>query len=293
MDISWLERLSLFRYALLAATLAGLVCPFLGSFLYLRRTSFYGITLPQFASAGIVFGFAILPWWIDHVGLGDLTLATALSDSHSAMTFHMVWASVFTFGGLLALVWLGRRGGSEVGRVAAAFALANAATYVFGRISPIGRSFVDELLQGEVLGVGQHEFETIAVLFSAAMVLLLLFRRDFLLTSFDREFALVSGARVLAFESLLVVLIGLVIATGTITLGPTLLFGLLVVPPLAARSWARSMASFWILCPLFGLLSVAGGVVVSFELDLPLGAAVVAAAGVLLIPGAVAAFLRR
>jgi len=284
MDISWADRLVLFGPALSAALLAGLVCPLVGSLLYLRRTSFYGITLPQFASAGVVFGFVVLPWWIVHVGLGALTIDVALSDSHAAMNFHIVWASLFTFGGLLALVWLGRRGGSEVGRVAAAFALANAATFVFGRISPIGRSFVDELLQGEILGVGLHELETVAVVFGAVLVLLCLFRRDLLVTSFDREFALVLGKRVLLFETLLNVLTGATIAVGTITLGPTILFGLLVVPPLAARAWARSMSAYWLLAPVFGVLAVVGGVVASFELDLPLGAAVVGAAGLLLVP---------
>jgi zinc transport system permease protein len=290
-DISWADRLSLFRYALSAALLAGMVCPLLGSFLYLRRTSFYGITLPQFAAAGMVFGFVLLPWWIARIGLAGMTLDDALSP-HAAMNYHFIWASVFTFGGLLALVWLGKRGGSEVGRVAAAFALANAATYLFGRISPIGRSFVDELLQGEILGVGRHELETVAIVFVPVLALLTLFRRDLLLASFDREFALVLGKRVLALEALLNVLTGLTIAVGTIVLGPTILFGLLVIPPLAARSWARSMGGLWCLSLFFGLLSVVGGIIASFELDLPLGAAVVGVAGSLLLPGALTARLR-
>jgi zinc transport system permease protein len=291
-DVTWAERLSLFRYALAAAFVAGIVCPLVGALLHVRRTSFYGITLPQFAAAGVVFGFVVLPWWIAHVGLGDLTVEEALTDSHAAMNYHLAWAAVFTFGGLLALVWLGRRGGSEIGRVAAAFALANAATYLFGRISPVGRTFVDELLQGEILGVGQHELEVLALLFALVLALLVVFRRELLLMSFDREFALVTGEHVVAFESLLNGLTGLAVAAGTITLGPTILFGLLVVPPLAARAWARSMQAYWLLAPAFGVLSVAGGVVASFELDLPLGAAVVAAAGLLLVPGAVAARLR-
>ena len=37
--------------------LAGLVCPLVGCFLMLRRTSFYGIALPQFAAAGVACGF--------------------------------------------------------------------------------------------------------------------------------------------------------------------------------------------------------------------------------------------
>lgn len=293
MDISWGDRLDLFRYALAAAVCAGLVCPLVGAFLFVRRTSFYGITLPQFATAGVVFGFVVLPWWVVHVGLGGLDIDTALADSHAAMNYHFMWAGVFTFGGLVALVLLSRKGGSEIGRVAAAFAIANAATYLFGRISPIGKSLVDELLQGEILGVGQHEFETIASVFGLVLATVILFHRDFLIASYDRETALVLGKRVVAFETLLTVITGLTVAVGTMTLGPTLLFGLLVLPPLAARRYARSMVGFYALSSAIGVAAVAGGIVASFELDLPLGAAIVGVAALLLVPGLLLAGIVR
>ncbi len=287
MDISWMDRIELFRYALAAALCASVVCPLIGVFLFVRRTSFYGITLPQFATAGVVFGFALLPWWVAHVGLGGLDLDTALSDSHAAMNYHFMWAGAFTFGGLITLVLLGRRGGSEIGRVAAAFAIANAATYLFGRVSPVGKSLVDELLQGEILGVGQHEFETLATVLGVVLVVVIFFHRDFLIASFDRDGARVLGQRVIVFEALLTTITGLTIAVGTMTLGPTLVFGLLVLPPLAARTYARSMMSFYFAASAIGVVSTLLGIVASFELDLPLGAAIVGVAGLMLVPGLV------
>ena len=189
MEISWADRLHLFQYALQAALCAGLVCPLLGAFLYLRRTSFYGVTLPQFATAGVVFGFLVLPWWIAHVGLGGLTVDAALSNSHAAMNYHVIWAALFTFGGLLWLDLLARRSGPDVGRVAAGFAIASAATILFSRLTPVGASFVDELLQGEVLGVGVHEFETIAALLGLVALSFWVFYRDLAFVSYDREMA--------------------------------------------------------------------------------------------------------
>jgi ABC-type Mn2+/Zn2+ transport system permease subunit len=283
--VSWGERLELFRYALLAALVVGAVCPLVGVFLFLRRTSFYGITLPLFATVGVVLGFAVLPWWIAHVGLGDLSVETALSDSHAAMNYHFAWAAALTFAGLASLVLLGRVGGAEVGRVAAAFAIANAATILLGRMSPLGKGFVDDLLQGEILGVGVHEFEMIAVLFGLVLVLLFLFHRDLLIVSFDRDAARVLGKPATAFEALLHGITGLTVATGTMIVGPTLLFGLLVLPPLAARRWANSMPSLFLLSSAFGLLASLCGVVAAFEWDLPLGAAIVGVSALLLIPG--------
>jgi len=286
MDISWGLRWELFHFPILAALVAGVVCPLIGTMLYLRRTSFYGIALPQFAAAGIVFGFVVLPWWAAWFGLGDLTPDEALADVHAALNYHFFWAAVFTFGGLFSLVWLGRRGGNEIGRVAAAFALANASTYLFGRISPVGMSFVAELLQAEILSVGLHEFEVIAGAYGLVFGVMWCFHRDFVLVSFDRDYAQVLGRSTLRLELLLNGLIGITVAVGTIIVGPTLIFGLLVIPTLVARRWVHSMGRFLVLSSLIGLVSVGLGVVLSFELDLPLGAAIVAASLILLLPGA-------
>jgi ABC-type Mn2+/Zn2+ transport system permease subunit len=283
MDSSWTERLELFRWAILAAIVAGTVCPLVGTFLLVRRTSFYGITLPAFATAGVVFGFVVLPWW--STTFGGVDAMEALSSPHAAMNYKLVWAALFTFGGLVALVLTGRRAGSEIGRVAAAFAIANAATYLFGRMSPVGKATVDELLAGEILGIGPHEFETLSLLLATVFGAILLLHRDFLLVSYDRESAVVLGKSVMFFEIALNVLTGITVAVGTMLLGPTLLFGLLILPPLAARRWAASTRSFQVLAVVFGVTAVLGGILASFQFDLPLGAAIVGVGALELVPG--------
>jgi len=285
MDISWVDFLSLFGWALLSVLVAGIVCPLVGCFLYVRRTSFYGIALPQFAAAGVVAGFVVLPWWVAHVGLGGLDLDTVMNDPHAAMNWHLAWAALFTFGGLVALAWCGRRTVSEVGQVAAAFAIASAATILFGHFSATGGSFVYELLRGEILAVGRHEFEVVAVLFGLILLTVALFSRSLVLVGYDRSMARVLGVRVAAFDVLLAVITGLAVSVGTMTFGPVLLFGFLVLPPLAARQWARSMAGMLVLSSLLGATASAAGVLASKYLDLPLGPAVVGAAAVQLLPG--------
>lgn len=289
-DVGWVERISLFRWSLSAALATGIACPIAGVFLFVRRTSFQGIALPQCATAGVVFGFAVLPWWVEHVGLGGVSTETALSDTHAAMNYHFAWAALFTFVGLAVLVTSSRRQvGTEIGRVAALFALANAATFLFGRLSPIGKGHADELLSGEVLGIGPHEFETLALVLGLSLAVLVWFRHDFVLASFDREAAIVLGKRVGRLELALNAVLGLVVAVGTMTLGPTMLFGLLVLPPLAARRWARSMTHFFVLASVIGVGAVLLGTLASFEFDLPLGPSISAAAGLALLP---AVFLR-
>ena len=142
--MDWDLLFELFRWAILAALLAGVVCPLVGGFLLVRRTGFYGVALPQFAACGVAFGYALLPWWLANVGLGGMSIEDALDSPHSVRNYCLAWGAAFTFGGLLALLALGRRKEMESGRLAAAFALATAATILFAGAAPTGREFVEQ-----------------------------------------------------------------------------------------------------------------------------------------------------
>lgn len=288
-DVTWLERLELFRWPLLAALVAGLVLPAVGVHLYVRRASFHGVVLPQFAAAGVVAAYALLPWWIETIGLGGLTLDDALHDPHAASTFALVLGALATTLGILLLVRPARGAGPEVARAAAGFAAASALVLVLGRLSPIGRGPVDELLGGEVLGVGLHEFEVLAAGLALAAAGLAWLGRDLVLVSFDRETAIVLGKRTRLLEAAFQAIVGVAVAAGTLTLGPVLVFGLLVLPPLAARPWCRSMAAFTALSVAVGAAAAIAGEFAALAWDLPLAPAVVLAAALAVLPAPLAA----
>jgi len=66
--------------------------------------------------------------------------------------------------------------------------------------------------------------------------------------------------------------------------GPLVVFGLMVIPPLAARLVAFNMVSFYLFSSLIGIATAFGGFVASFLLDWPLGPTdVVAAFGLLVL----------
>jgi len=279
--LSFGELLEFFGFAIAATLIAGLVCPLVGTFLLVRRTGFYGIALPQFAATGVAFGFAVLPWWQEYVGLG-IDSESLSGGEHIGLNYHLLWASVFTFGALGVLL-LGRGKGTETGRVAAAFAIASALTILFAHTSPAGDIYVHELLRGEILAIGLHEFDTLAIVLGVVLVAIVIAHRDLVLISYDRESAIVLGKPVLAWEGLLQLLTGATIATGVMTVGPVLLFGLLVLPPLAARTLATSMVSYFRWSSAMGVLSALGGLAISFELDWPLGPSVVLAGFLLVV----------
>ena len=116
---------------------------------------------------------------------------------------------------------------------------------------------------------------------------------DNLIVSFDREMAISLGKNVVAWDLCLYLIIGLAIAFGVMTVGPLLVFGLLVVPPLAARQITRGMWAFSIVSSLIGGASALIGFYLSLRWDLPLGPTDVAVAcGVLTVISAVHATVR-
>jgi len=281
-DIIW----ELFGYAILAALVAGIVAPLVGSFLLVRRTGFYGITLPQFAAAGIAFGFAILPWWEEH--FGDYLHPVDMGDqAHLALGYHMQWAGLFTLIGIVAMTFAGRKkDGTETGVMAAAFAIATATTILLAQASAQGDIFVTELLKGEILTIDVHEFGVLAICLAVVGIVIVVFRREFVQTGYDPELARVLGRRVIFWEGLLMLLVGITVSASVMTVGPIVLFGLLVIPPLAARGFAGSMAHFLAISSVLGFLSALGGVWTSFHFDWPLGPSLVVFAALFLIPRA-------
>jgi ABC-type Mn2+/Zn2+ transport system permease subunit len=246
--------------ALLGSSVLGLVCPLVGVYLILRRTVFLGLTLPQIAGAGVALSF-----WLYQMGL--------LSNmGASERTVGMVGSLLFTFLGMGFLGYLEHRGrGLAEGRLAAAYSLAGALTILFIVFNPAGEVEILSLLKGEVIALSQTEIKILIAVFGLVFAGMLLFRREFLLASFDRDLAfLLKGGNVI-WDVMLYLLAGLSIAIGVIMAGPLLIFGFLVLPPLAAKPLVRKMTSFSWVSSLLGVLMAFFGFYLSVRLDLPLG----------------------
>src|SRR5215471_19388354 len=186
--------------ALLGTAIMGMVCPLIGSYLVLRRTIFLGLTLPEIAAAGVSFTF-----WLQQTGI--------LPESQGERSIGMIGSLVFTYLGMGLLGYLEQRGkGLAEGRLAAAYALAGGLTILFIVFNPGGQIEVLNLLKGEVIALSKDELRLLAAVFGAVFVAMLLFRREFLLNSFDRDLAfLLKGNRVI-WDVLLYLLAGLIIA---------------------------------------------------------------------------------
>lgn len=259
----------LLHHALYGSVVVGLVCPLVGVYFLLRRLVFWGVALPQVSAAGISFAFLLQ-------GLGF----TVLSGSHEHERHLAIAASLlFTGAAIAVLAWLERRGeGASEGRVGSLYALSAAASILFVAWNAAGETEMMGLLKGEIVAISEGDFHLMLNAFAAIAAAMLFFQREFLLVSYDRDFAVTLGRRVLLWDALLFLLIGATISLGVMTVGPLVIFGFLILPPMAARHWARGMMSFSVIASLLGGLSAFAGFYLSYTRDLPLGPVVVAAA---------------
>jgi ABC-type Mn2+/Zn2+ transport system permease subunit len=187
-------------------------------------------------------------------------------------TIAMVGSLAFTFLGMGLLGYLEQRGkGLAEGRLAAAYAFAGALTILFMVFNPAGQIEVLNLLKGEVIALSKGELRLLIAVFGFVLLAMFLFRREFLLTSFDRDLAFLLKGRQVIWDILLYLLAGLIIAFGVIMAGPLLIFGFLVLPALAAKPLVSRMSSFLMLSSALGLVMAFFGFYSSVRLDLPLG----------------------
>ncbi len=263
----------LLHHALYGSVVVGLVCPLVGVYFLLRRLVFLGVVLPQVSTAGIAFAFML-------EGLGLRLLAGGAGhEKHLAIAGAVVFTSLT----ILALAALERRGqGISEGRIGTLYALAGAASILFVAWNAAGETEMLGLLKGEIVTISEADFHAMLDAFALVTVAMLLFQREFLLVSYDRDMAVTLGRNVLFWDTLLYLVVGLTISLGVMTVGPLVIFGLLVIPPMAALPWARGMMSFSLIASLLGGLSGFAGFYASYTRDLPLGPTIVCTAFLLL-----------
>lgn len=260
----------LLRNSIYISLLVGLTCPLVGVYLVLRRLIFMGVALPQISSCGIAFAFALQAWGVvPHVHEGEHQLA-------------FLGSTCFTLPTILILSLLVRRGGGSVeGRVGTVYVLASAWSVLLLATNPLGEHGLLDLLKGEIIAISDGDLRRTGLAFALVVLVLFVFRKEFLLVSFDREMALTLKKNASFWDALLFLLIGLTISMAVLSVGPLVSFGYLLIPPLIAHLLARNMRQFALWASGIGGGSALAGFYVSYRWDLPVGPTDVALLGIL------------
>jgi ABC-type Mn2+/Zn2+ transport system permease subunit len=259
----------LLRNSVYMSLLIGLACPLVGVYLLLRRLVFMGVALPQISSCGIAFAFALHTWGlVPHLEGAEHSLAFAGS-------------SLFTLLALIIFSVLARRGRVLAeGSIGTGYVLAGAWSILLLVKNPYGEHGLLERLRGEIIAIPNADLAWTAAAFGVVVLVLFLFRKEFLLTSFDREMAITLRKNVFFWDLLLLLLIGLTVSMAVLSVGPLVTFGFLLIPPLIAHPFARNMRQFSLIASGIGGISALAGFAIAYRLDYPVGPTDVALLGV-------------
>jgi ABC-type Mn2+/Zn2+ transport system permease subunit len=129
--------------------------------------------------------------------------------------------------------------------------------------------------------------------FAALAVFFASFHRRFALISSDPDLAFAQGVSVRLWDFLFYAAFAIVVVSFVRVAGVLLTFAYLIVPAVCsvmlAQRWVTRLTLGWVIAAMASLL----GLVASYQLDLPTGAAIVCASGLLLILTSVYASFRR
>lgn len=239
--------------ALLAGLLTAVTCAVVGTWVVLRGLSFMGDALAHGVLPGIALAYVL-------AGPGGLWPVVGA----------VVSAAVVVVG--VRQVEQHSRLPTDVGIGLLFVLMLSLGVIIISR----GTGFVGDLvgiLFGAVLGVTTTGVVVAGGGAAVALVLSVLLYRPLLALSFDRRKAATLGMRPGLAQTALLGLVTLAVVTSFQTVGTLLVFGLLVGPPATASLVARRVPVMTGVAVLVGCLSVYGGLLLSYHLDLAAGAA--------------------
>jgi len=239
------------RRALIEVILMGAVTGVIATFVVLRGLSFIGDALSHAIFPGIVIAFLLEQsiFWgaaifgvVTSVGIGVVASNRRVKEDSAIGVF---FAGAFALG--IVLISSSRNFTRDL------------ASFLFGN----------------VLGVTTNDIWLSAVVGGLVVLVILLFYKELLLTSFDRVAAQSMGLPVLLLDLLLLVLISMTIVVSLRAVGNILVVAMLVTPAAAARMLTDRLPVMMLLSAAIGMLSGIVGLYISYYNDVAAGGCIV------------------
>ncbi len=247
------------RRALVGCLALSVSAPILGVFLVLRRMSLTADVLAHGALPGVALAFLL-----------------------AGFSAPLLW-----FGGLVAglLVAVGAgalsraTGGREDATLAALYLLALGAGVAIISIGGGGGADITHILFGSVLGVDDPALLLMAGVATLTLLVLAFAWRPLVLECFDPSFAAATGAQGGAWHMVFQALVVVNVLSAFQALGTLMAVGLMMLPAIAARHWARQVSGMAYAAVGIAVASSFAGLVLSYHADVPSGPAIVLIAG--------------
>lgn len=242
---------------LLAGFCIAAVASPLGTFIVWRKMAYFGDTLAHASLLGLAFGFLL------HLNIYLSLIACCLLIAFILVILERKsTVSTDTLLGIIAHSAL------SLGLVC---------------VSLIDNLRVDLMnyLFGDLLSVSIEDLAGIIAICIFILILLIKYWTPLLAITVNEEMAAVDGYPVEKLKMILMLMIGLMIAISMKFVGALIITSLMLIPAATAKRFSSSPERMAILASLFGMLSVIGGLVLSWFKDTPTGPSIVVIAGLL------------
>ena len=251
--------------------IAGALCGFLGVYVVLRRTVFVSAALTQLSTLGIIVALLaeeLLGVEVEHAGV---QLGVTLS-------FSVVGAL------LLGLALQGRRLPAEAG-VGVSYVVAGALVVLGANRLVHAAHDLNAMVFGNAVAVPVSDLVALAAVAAICFGVHARFARELVFISFDGETAQALGLQIGRWNALLFLTLGLAVPVAARALGALPVFAFLTVPATAALLLVGRLRPAFVVATAIGILAAVVGYLVSWFLQLPTGATMVALAALCIIPG--------
>src|SRR5690242_8170308 len=270
------EALSIMFWPLIACLLLPGILVYYGLHIVRREIIFVDLALAQVAALGICLSILLR------------------HDANDWQTY--AWSLGFTFVGA-AIFTLTRTQSHRVPQealIGIVYVVAAATAILMLSKSAEGDEELKRTLVGDILLVQPREIFSAFGLYAFIGLIHFIFRKRFLMISFEPERALKEGVSIRGWDFLFYVLFGFVVTSFVHVGGVLMIFSYLIVPAVCANLLAQSLRVKLLIGWLVATLASIVGLIISFKSDLPTGASIVCAlGGALLLVGIASAFLRK
>jgi len=246
------------RNALMAGLLAAVACGIVGVYVVVKRIVFIsgGIAHASFGGIGLGYFLGINPI----IGALFFSLASGLAIGGITRKSRLPADTA------IGILW----------------AIGMALGVIFINLTPGYAPDLMSYLFGNILTVPFSDILLMLALDAVIISIVIVFYKEYLILSFDEEYATAVGMPVDKLYLLLLGMIALTVVVLIRVVGMILVIALLTFPAAMARLFTHNMKKMMLLSVFFGFFFSFGGLWLSYELKLPSGATIILLGGTVL-----------
>lgn len=251
--LEFVEHLFTYQFlnrALITSIIVGIVCGTVGSLIVLRGLSLMGDAMSHAVLPGVALSFlfgipmfvgALITGMIASIFIGYITSSTKTKpDAAIGISFTAFLAS-----GIIII------------------SLINTTTDLY------------HILFGNLLAITNSAFLTTIVIGSIVLILIIIFYRPLMISTFDPTFSRMSGLNTTLLHYFVMLLLSLVTVASIQTVGIILVVALLITPASTAFLISKKLYSMMIIASLISVISSIVGLYYSYIYNIPSGATIV------------------